>query len=54
MISTPMIVVMIATLMTAWFLLHSMAHAIVEQFGLVGGLVACAVIYGTGLIMDRY
>jgi hypothetical protein len=27
---------------------------IVAEYGTLGGLVACAVIYGTGLVMHRY
>ena len=36
-----------------WWVLHRIAHAIVTEYGLLGGLIACGAIYITGLIIDR-
>jgi hypothetical protein len=46
-------VAMITSLMATWWVLHRIAHAIVSEYGMLGGLIACGVIYITGLIVDR-
>ena len=33
---------------------EEIAHVIVTEYGMAGGLVACGVVYATGLVMDRY
>jgi hypothetical protein len=44
-----MILMFIGALALKWF-----AHAVVSDFGIIGGLVAIAAIYCIGLTMDRY
>jgi hypothetical protein len=46
-------VAMIVFLMAAWWVLHRIAHVIVTEYGMLGGLIACGAIYITGLIVDR-
>jgi hypothetical protein len=46
-------VAMIVFLMATWWVLHRIAHAIVTEYGLLGGLIACGAIYITGLIIHR-
>jgi len=45
---------MVAILIATWYLLHRVAHLIVTEYGLLGGVIACGALYATGLIMDRY
>jgi hypothetical protein len=54
MLKTSTMIAMIVSLMAAWWVLHRIAHAIVAEYGIAGGLLACAVIYGTGIVMDRH
>jgi hypothetical protein len=49
-----MIIAKTVTLIGTWYVLHRIAHVIVTEYGIPGGLVACAVIYGAGLVMHRY
>ena len=51
---TIIIFAMIATLLAAWHVLHWVSTLIVTEYGLLGGLVACGVIYVISLIMDHY
>jgi hypothetical protein len=46
-------VAMIVFLMATWWVLRRIAHAIVTEYGLLGGLIACGAIYITSLIIDR-
>jgi hypothetical protein len=46
-------VAMIVFLTATWWVLHRIAHSIVTEYGLLGGLIACGAIYITGLIIDR-
>jgi hypothetical protein len=52
-LSTTTIVAMITSLMAAWWVLHRIAHVIVTEYGMLGGLIAWGAIYITGLIVDR-
>jgi hypothetical protein len=52
-LSTTTMVAMIVFLTATWWVLHRIAHAIVTEYGLLGGLIACGAIYITGLIIDR-
>jgi hypothetical protein len=45
---------MVAFLIAAGYVLHRIAHLIVTEYGLLGGVIACGVIYPAGMIMDRY
>jgi hypothetical protein len=45
---------MITFLIATWYVLHRMALVIVDNYGILGGLVTCAAIYCVALIMDRY
>jgi hypothetical protein len=51
--STPIIVAMIVCLMAMYYVPHRIAHAIVTEYGLLGGFITCGAIYAIGLIMDR-
>jgi hypothetical protein len=53
-ISTPLVIVMLTALIATWWVAHRIAHAIVAEYGIAGGLLACAVIYAASLVMDRY
>jgi hypothetical protein len=46
-------IAMIVFLMATWWVAHRIAHVIVTEYGMAGGLLACAVIYGTSIVMDR-
>ena len=54
MYGTPTIFAMLAFLMACWWAAHWLAHLIVTEYGILGGLVACGVIYVMSLIMDHY
>ena len=54
MISTPMAITLITLLIAASWVLHKLAHVIVAEYGIIGGLVVCGVIYASSLVMDRY
>jgi hypothetical protein len=45
---------MITFLIATWYVLHRMALVIVDNYGILGGVIACGVIYAIGLVMDRY
>ena len=45
---------MLASLVALWWVVHWVARLIVTEYGILGGLVACGVIYVTSLIMDRH
>jgi hypothetical protein len=45
---------MVAFLIATWYLVRRVAHLIVTEYGLLGGVLACVAIYATGLIMDRH
>ena len=51
---TIMIFAMIASLIATWHVAHWVTRLIVTEYGILGGLVACGVIYVTSLIMDHY
>ena len=51
--STPIMVAMIVFLVVMYYVLHRIAHAIVTEYGLLGGFIACGAIYTIGLIMHR-
>jgi len=51
---TIMIFAMIASLLATWHVAHWVMRLIVTEYGILGGLVACGVIYVTSLMMDRY
>jgi hypothetical protein len=53
MISTPLVIAMVTFLMATWYVAHRVAHVIVTEYGILGGLAACGVIYATSLVMDR-
>ena len=36
------------------YLVRWVAHLIVTEYGLLGGVITCGALYATGLIMDRY
>ena len=48
-----LVLIMIAALLAAFHGLHKIAHMIVTEFGVPGGVIACGVIYAISLIMDR-
>ena len=52
--STPLVFAMMTFLMATWYVAHRVAHVIVTEYGMAGGLVACGVIYATSVVMDRY
>jgi hypothetical protein len=54
MLNTSVMIAMIVFLIAAGWVLHRIAHVIVTEYGILGGLVTCGVIYATGLVMDRY
>ena len=47
-------ITMVTLLMAASYVVHWVAHVIVTEYGLLGGVIACGALYATGLIMDRY
>ena len=47
-------ITMVALLIAAWYLVHWVAHLIVTEYGLLGGVITCGALYATGLIMHRY
>jgi hypothetical protein len=47
-------IAMITFLIAAWYVLHRIAHVIVTEYGLLGGVITCGVLYAIGLVMDRY
>jgi hypothetical protein len=51
--STPIVAALILCLMTLYYALHRIAHAIVTEYGLLGGLITCGAIYAIALIMHR-
>jgi hypothetical protein len=51
---TIMIFAMIASLLATWHVAHWVMRLIVTEYGIIGGLVACGVIYVTSLMMDHY
>ena len=51
---TIIIFAMIASLIATWHVAHWVMRLIVTEYGILGGLVACGVIYVTSLMMDRY
>ena len=54
MMSTPLLIAMVTFLMATWYAAHRVAHVIVTEYGMAGGLATCGVIYATSLVMDRY
>jgi hypothetical protein len=50
---TSLAIFLIVFMIAAAYALHLMAHVIDTDFGILGGLVAMAVIYCIGLTMDR-
>lgn len=44
---------MIAALVTAWKALHLIGIAIVDSYGLMGALAACAICYCASMVIDR-
>jgi hypothetical protein len=44
---------MIAFLVVMYYVAHRIAHAVVAEYGFLGGFIACGAIYVIGLIMDR-
>ena len=54
MMSTPMAITLITVLMATWWVLHKLAHVIVTEYGITGGLVVCGAIYASSLVMDHY
>jgi hypothetical protein len=47
-------IAMITFLIVTWYVAHRIAHVIVTEYGIAGGLLTCAMIYATSLIMERY
>jgi hypothetical protein len=47
-------ITMAALLMATSYLLRWVAHLIVTEYGVLGGVIACGALYATGLIMHRY
>jgi hypothetical protein len=43
----------IVFLMVTFYVAHRIAHAIVTEYGLLGGFITCGAIYAIGLLMDR-
>jgi hypothetical protein len=44
-----------ATLLIATsYVLRRVAHLIVTEYGVLGGVITCGALYATALIMDRY
>jgi hypothetical protein len=54
MFSTPVLLLMITCMMFIWYVAHRVAHMIVTEYGLLGGLVAIGVIYAASHVMDHY
>jgi hypothetical protein len=51
--STPLMAAMIVYLVVMYYVAHRIAHVIVTEYGLLGGLITCGAIYAIALIMDR-
>ena len=51
--SIPLMAAQIVFLMITFYVAHRIAHAIVTEYGLPGGFIACGAIYVIGLIMHR-
>jgi hypothetical protein len=47
-------IMMAALLMAASYVLRWVAHLIVTEYGVLGGVIACGALYATALIMHRY
>jgi hypothetical protein len=54
MLNNSVMIAMIVFLIAAWWALHRIAHVIVTEYGLLGGVITCGVIYAIGLVMHRY
>jgi sterol desaturase/sphingolipid hydroxylase (fatty acid hydroxylase superfamily) len=52
-LSTLIMAAMIVCLMAMYYVAHRIAHAIVTEYGLLGGFITCGAMYAIGLIMDR-
>jgi hypothetical protein len=44
---------MIVCLVGVFYVAHRIAHAIVTEYGIFGGIIMCALAYGISLIMHR-
>jgi len=51
--STATIAAMIVCLMAIYCVVHQIAHAIVTEYGLLGGFITCSAIYAIAMITDR-
>jgi hypothetical protein len=51
---TIMVFAMLASLLATWHVAHWVMRLIVTEYGILGGLVACGVIYVTSLMMDHH
>jgi hypothetical protein len=51
--SAPIVAALILCLMAIYYVTHRIAHAIVTEYGLLGGFIAGCVLYAISLIMDR-
>jgi hypothetical protein len=51
---TALIIAMVTSLVATCYVAHRVAHLVVAEYGIAGGLVTCAVIYATSLVMNRY
>jgi hypothetical protein len=51
--STSIMAAMILCLMVMYYVAHRIAHTIVTEYGLLGGLITCGAIYAISLIMHR-
>lgn len=49
----PLMAAQVVFLMVTFYVAHRIAHAILTEYGLPGGFIACGAIYAVGLIMDR-
>jgi len=51
--STPIMAAMISFLIVTYYVAHRIAHMIVTEYGVFGGLITCGAIYAISLIMHR-
>ena len=47
-------ITMAALLIATSYVLRWVAHVIVTEYGVLGGVIACGALYATALIMHRY
>jgi hypothetical protein len=49
----PIMAAMIVFLIVMYYVAYQIAHAILTEYGFLGGLITCGAVYAIGLIMPR-